>query len=252
MDERVRAFVAELIGVFALVFVGAATACAVGLPDKASNVGMIAVALAEGSVFAVALTITRNVSGGFLNPAITLALWVFRRIDGTRALSLIGAQVLGAVLAGALVRLISGDNVGWLDSARLGTPHLGTTVFGSPPYSLSTLLSGIGVEFVLTFLLTFAIFGTMIDPRTLRLGGLGGLGAGLTLCALILAGFRVTGAAANPARWLGPAVWEYTAPTLKSVAFADHPVYWMGPILGAMAAAGLYIKVILPEEKQEE
>jgi glycerol uptake facilitator-like aquaporin len=69
--------------------------------------------------------------------------------------------------------------------------------------------------------------------------------------AIVLVGFHITGGAANPAYWFGTVVWEYTVVPLKETAFADHPVYWMGPILGALLAGGLYLKLILPEEKDE-
>src|SRR5260370_19458492 len=95
-----------------------------------------------------------------------------------------------------------------------------------------------------TLLFTFAIFGTIIDRRAPRLGG---LAAGLAQAGIVLIGFNITGGAANPARWFGPAVWEYTVVSLKENTFADHPVYWMGPILGALLAGAAYIKWILPE-----
>jgi glycerol uptake facilitator-like aquaporin len=250
MDNRVRACVAEFIGTFALVFLGAGTACIVQLPSLKDNptFGLIAVALAEGCALAVALTVTLNVSGGFLNPAVTLMLWVFKRMDGTKALVLIAAQITGALLAGAVLRVIGGDNVTWLTASHLGTPHLNPEIFGSPRYSLPVLAGGIAIEGLFTFLYTFAVFGTILDRRAPRLGG---LGAGLAQAAIVLVGFRITGGAANPVRWLGPVVWVYTVVPLAETAFADHPVYWMGPILGALLAGGLYLKFILPEEKDE-
>jgi glycerol uptake facilitator-like aquaporin len=250
MDNRVRACVAELVGTFAFVLFAAGTACIVHLPALSGNptFGLIAVALAQGCALAVALTVTLNVSGGFLNPAVTLMLWVFKRMDGIKTAGLIAAQIIGALLAGAILRLIGGDNVTWMAASRLGTPHLNPEIFHAPPYSLWVLAGGIGIEMVFAFLYTFAIFGTILDRRAPRLGG---LGAGLAQAAIVLFGFHITGGAANPALWLGTVVWEYTVVALKETAFADHPVFWMGPILGALLAGGLYIKLILPEEKEE-
>jgi MIP family channel proteins len=249
MDPRVRACVAELVGTFALIFFGAGTACVVQMPVLGWNptLGLITIALAEGCALAVALTVTANVSGGFLNPAVTLMLWVFKRMEGVQALGLVASQVIGAVLAGVILRLISNDNIDWLRLSHLGTPHLNPDVFGPPRYSLFVLAGAIGIEMVFTFLLTFAVFGTMLDRRAPRLGG---LVVGLAQAAIVLIGFRLTGGAANPARWFGPVVWEYTVVPLKETAFADHPVYWMGPILGALLAGALYVKLILPEEKE--
>jgi glycerol uptake facilitator-like aquaporin len=250
MDNRVRACVAEFIGVFAVVFFRAGTACVVQLPSLKDHptFGLIAVALAEGFALAVALTVTLSVSGGFLNPAVTLMLWVFKRVDGMKALGLVAAQITGAVLAGAVLRLIGGDDVTWMKASQLGTPHLNPEIFGVPHYSLPVLAGGIAIEGLFAFLYTFAIFGTILDRRAPRLGG---LGAGLAQAAIVLAGFHITGGAANPVVWLGPVVWAYTVAPLADTAFADHPVYWMGPILGALLAGGLYIKFILPEEKDE-
>src|SRR5262249_45380815 len=69
------------------------------------------------------------------------------------------------------------------------------------------------------------------------------LGPGLTLTALILMGFPLTGAAVNPARWLGPVLWELT---VQREAFRDHLVYWAGPIFGALAAGAFYEYLLWP------
>ena len=210
MDSKYRSYLAELIGTFAVVFIGAGTICAVKqlaeLPGQLQPY-YVSIALAEGFILAAALTATVPVSGGYLDPAITLTLWVFRRLEGSRVLWLIGGQLLGSVLAGLVVRLVFADDV--LLPAQNGAPHLNLAAFAGAGRSLGMLcvLSGIGIELILTFLLTFAIFGTMIDPRAPRLGG---LSVGLTLTALVLMGYPLTGASMNPARWFGPTLWELT------------------------------------------
>ncbi len=250
MDNRVRAWLAELIGTFALVFFGAGTVCAVRMPWLTCQpyTDVIAVALASSRALAVALTFTLNVSGGYLNPAVTLTLWVFKRIDGVTASGLVGAQLLGAAVAGGVLRMICGGNEEWLRLSRLGTPHLSSEVFGDH-VSFFVLLGGIGIELVMGFLYTFAIFGTIIDRRAPRLGG---LGAGLMQAVIVLTGFYLTGGSANPARWFGTVIWEYTSVTLRDRAFTDHPVYWMGPIVGALCASAIYVKVILPDSESAE
>jgi len=101
-----------------------------------------------------------------------------------------------------------------------------------------------GVEILLTFLLTFVIFGTMIDPRTPRVGG---MFVGLTLIALSFVGFRLTGAALNPARSFGLFVWELT--TSRPLDWRVHLlVYWIAPIVGALLAGLVYTYLILPAE----
>src|SRR5262245_40681359 len=176
MDKSPRAYLVELIGTFAVVFLGAGIVCTSKLAQESGvyQPYLLGIALAQGFVLAFALSATAHVSGGYLNPAVTLTLWVFKRLEGVRTVGLIGAQLLGALLAGLVLRIIYSEQV--LLEARLGTPHLFLRAFGGVEGvqpALPMLASGIGIEFVLTFLLTFAIFGTMIDPRAPRLGGLG-------------------------------------------------------------------------------
>ena len=247
IDKQLRPYIAELIGAFALVFVGAGSVCASQLTFGANPPPhhVVGIALAEGFILAVMLSATMNVSGGYLNPAVALVLWVFKRLDGGRAFWLIVAQFLGAVLAGGCVRLIFSDSV--YQPARGGTPHLNLEAFHHAAVpDLQILFSGIGIELALTFLLTFAIFGTILDPRAPRIAG---LGVGLAMVAIVLMGFALTGAAANPARWLGAMVWELT---VDSSAYRDHAVYWIGPVLGALLAGGLYTALILPPAEEEK
>jgi MIP family channel proteins len=242
MDKNLRQYMAEMVGTFALVYVAAGTVCSSYLKIPAT-LDVVGIALAQGLILAVMLTATMQVSGGFLNPAVTLTLWVFKRLEGSKAIGLAGAQLLGAVLAGLCVRQTFSPNV--LNAAHLGTPHLNVLVFSpQPDWQLTTgaILTGIGVELILTFILTFAIFGAVLDPRAPRLGG---LGPGLALAAGTLMAFGITGAAANPARWFGPVVWEMTLSTTRAP-LGDHLVYWIGPIAGALLAGVVYSVFILP------
>src|SRR5262245_33811474 len=160
MDKSFRPYIAELIGTFAVVILSAGAVCAAYLPLNVP-VNETAIALAEGLAVAVALSCTINVSGGYLNPAVTIALWALRRLDNREAPLLLAAQFLGAALAGVCLRVIFHESV--LVAAHFGTPHLTEAFHQLTP---GTLLTGAGVELVLTFLLTFAIFGSVIDPRT--------------------------------------------------------------------------------------
>jgi glycerol uptake facilitator-like aquaporin len=114
-----------------------------------------------------------------------------------------------------------------------------------------TLLTGAGVELLLTFLLTFAIFGSVIDPRTPRLSGIGiGLTVGLMQAAVVLVGFRLTGASVNPARSFGTFIWEmsYRWTDIREQIF----VYWVGPIAGALLAGLIYTYAILPAPAEKK
>jgi aquaporin Z len=258
MDKNLRPLIAELLGTFGVVFVATAAVCVEGAARKGGQAtgGLVGIALAYGLAYAVGLAATVHISGGFLNPAIPLMLWVLKRMDGAKAGGLIFVQFLGAAIAGGLVRLVFPEDV--LIRARLGTPHLNLAAFdqiGIPPGAW-TWLSGIGMEMGLTFILTFIVFATMLDPRAPRVLGkwgnwLAGLWAGLAVIGCTLAGFGLTGAAVNPARWFGPLVWEYTVQALKDQQPGqDHLVYWVGAFLGALLAGGAYQALILPPEEE--
>lgn len=272
MDKNLRAYMAELIGTLVVVFVSAGVVCVNQLaavawaqPDQPGEVlvqaqpGLTGIALATGLIYAAALAITLPLSGGYLNPAVTLMLWVFKRLDFGKMVCLMGVQVLGAVLAGGLLRAIFSFREDVLTATFLGTPHLNVGAFdlARGAITLGPLFKGIAIELFLTFCVVFAIFGTTLDPRASRWAGgwtsrLAGLWIGLVLTAVTLVGFPLTGAAINPARWLGTAVWELSVPPLRTqLPFADHAVFWIGPILGAIVAGSLYTAWILPPEEEQ-
>lgn len=257
MDKNLRTYLAELCGTFALVFVSASVVCADVLARMSDlpRPGLIGIALAQGLILAAALAMTLPHNGGYLNPAITIVLWVNNRLHGGKAIGLIFCQLLGAAAAGGLVRLGYTELV--LDPARLGTPHLNLATLGYPadatPPFLATL-GGVAMEMALTFVLTLIIFATIIDPRAQKSLGpttrrMIAFWVGLAMVGLVLAGFNLTGAAVNPARWFGTVVWEKTVPSLMRNPYADHVVYWMGPILGGLLAGQLYTWLILPTDQ---
>jgi aquaporin Z len=257
-DKALRAAIAELVGTFALVFVSAGIVLVTGLDAVANGLGawrLTAIALACGCVYAGALALTLPLSGGYLNPAVTVMLWVFRRIDGFRACLLIALQVLGAFVAGLVLAFVSPARDDVLAATRLGTPHLNLEALGAAGITMGPLLKGIGIECVLSFILVFILFGLAFDPRMTRGPGgnplrLTALWLGLVLTAVTFVGFRLTGAAVNPARWLGPALAELTVASLRHDAFQDHAVYWIGPIGGALLAGWLYTALVLPSDEE--
>jgi glycerol uptake facilitator-like aquaporin len=246
MDTKLRMCLAELIGTFILVLVGAGTVCASGLTSPPLSV--TALALAEGFTYAVILTVTLHVSNGCLNPAITVMLWVFKRLDNARAGLLVLMQLLGATLAGLVLRLMFATSV--LAEMHAGAPFLKAFNPESGPIEVRQLVSGTAFELFLACLVTLAAFATLFDRRAPRLGG---LLVGLAQTAVVLFGYRFTGGAANPARWFGPALWEATVPgTVPPSWLAETVTYFGGPILGALLAAALYVNLILPPEKGTE
>ena len=222
--EAWRALVAEVVGTFLFLFVavGSILASAGVISGGGSAPDLVAVALAHGFSLGVLASALGAISGAHFNPAVTLGVWLVGRITTVRALWYVWAQAVGALGAGVALFLVFGEPG---RTAGLGTPSLGAGV---------TPLVGIGVEAVLTMVLLFAVFGTTIDPRGPKLGG---FAVGLAVGADILIGGPLTGAAMNPARWLGPAV--------VAGNFSDWYVWWIGPFVGAAVAALIY-RFLLP------
>jgi aquaporin TIP len=166
-----------------------------------------------------------TISGGHLNPAVTIGLLATRRIEPLTALGYIIAQLAAACAAAALVKLL-------LPAAAVRGSLLGVPVIASSV----TLGQAIGIEMVLTFFLMSAVFGTAVSPDAPRVAG---FGIGLVLLFDILVGGPLTGAAMNPARAFGPAV--------ISGQWLGHVVYWVGPVLGAVLASLLWQYALLPK-----
>jgi MIP family channel proteins len=257
MDEKnLRAYLAEMIGTFAFVFISAGSQYVARLGgwqpgDVWWQPGLVWVALASGLMYAAVLAVTVPVSGGYLNPAVTIMLWVFRRLDETQAIFLVLAQVLGAAIAGAALWLVLPADEPARMASHLGAPYLNLEYFGAAGSSSTGIwMKGVALELILTFILVIVIFGTQLDPRASRWSGnwanrLACLWIGLALVGCTIFGFPFTGAALNPARWLGPALWDLTQ---HADAFQYHAPYWLGPIAGTLLAGWLYTALVLPPE----
>lgn len=222
MENLPQKLVVEALGVFALCFMG------IGSIILTQGQDIIVIAFAHGLAIGLMVLAAGHISGGHFNPAVTIGFLVSRRIEVTEAAAYIVAQLIGGVLgAGALT-------LTYLDLDRnavdLGLPKVGTSITLDPAESLS---SGnvLFMEAVLTFFLMFVIFGTAVDRRS---GGraIAGLAIGLSITMGVLAGGVVSGAAMNPARFIGPAVIQQE--------FADFWIWIVGPIVGAVIAAILY------------
>ena len=215
---------AELLGTFVFVIVGAGSAVGTaGLVSPASGTGILVAALANGLGLAVAVSATLGISGGVLNPAVAVSLWVGKKLPSKELVPYIAAELVGATLAAAAL-------VASFPSA------MGNAVaWGSP--TLSGVLNqwqGMTIEALLTFVLVFAVYGTAVDSRAPRIGG---LGIGLAVLADVLVSGNLTGAAMNPARAYGP-----------MIAGGFFPGYWyiylIGPMVGG-ALAGLAYKYLV-------
>jgi len=224
VDDTWKAAVAEFVSTFALIFVGAGAVIAVGL-----GLDLTGVALAHGLVLAIMISITAHISGGLINPAVTIGLWVAGKIPSQRALILMGAQLLGAVAGAFLLKYLVPQAL--YDSGGGGTPALAEGIAAG---------KGIVIEAVTTFFLVFAVFGTAVDPRG-PWSKTAGLTIGLVIAFDIMAFGPYTGAAMNPARWFGPA--------LASGSWANWYVWIIGPIAGGIIGAVVYASVFLRDRE---
>ena len=220
MDSNGKAAVAEFVSTFTLIFVGAGAVIATNL-----GLDLTGVALAHGLVLAIMVSITAHISGGFVNPAVTIGLWVAGKIDSPRAVILVGAQLLGAVAGAFLLRYLVPAEL--FDAGAGGVPAL------ADGFAVG---KGIVLEALMTFFLVFAVFGTAVDDRG-PFSKTAGLTIGLVIAFDIMAFAPYTGAAMNPARWFGPA--------LAAGAWDNWYLWIVGPIAGGIIAAVLYQSVFL-------
>jgi len=236
-----RSYACELIGTFALTFIGAG---AILVTTWTGMPGLLIVAVAHGVVLSIAVSGTMNISGGHINPAVTLAMLATRRIKPGPAVGYIVSQVAGATIAGLLLVLIFNglpvEGGVMTGKAAVSACMLGTPNFAEAVGSRTAVL----VEILLTFLLMFAIMSTAVDKRAPNVGG---FGIGLTVMVDILMGGPITGAAMNPARTIGTLIGGGQA---TSSLWSQHWVYWVGPVFGALLAAVIYDTLILDRSKQ--
>ncbi len=221
MEQVRKAVVAEFIGTFALIFFGAGSV--VLFAD--GRLDLVGVALAHGLVIAIMVSQMAHLSGGVFNPAIQLALWVTGKMSTSRSVAYVGAQLLGGIV-GALALKALVPAQAW-DAAAGGAPAVATGI---------TAGKAVLLEAVATFFLVWAVFSTLIDDRG-PFAKTAGFTIGLTISFAILAIGPWTGAALNPARWLGPA--------LVSGSWANWGVWIVGPLAGGVIAAELYTAVFL-------
>lgn len=221
-----RALTAEFTGTLLYVFVACGAAAAVAKEGGAESIGgagpagSVQIALAFGLTYAVITHCFAHISGAHINPVVTLALLVTRKIKMARAVCYVGAQILGAVVGAAILDSVTGEE----DMASLGALRVSSSLKSGEAF---------GLEFMLTFMLVVVIFAT-IDPERLVAGSVnsGPLHIGLAVTAAHLFGLPFTGAGLNPARAFGPA--------LVADVWDDHWCYWLGPITGGTFAGLLY------------
>jgi aquaporin Z len=225
MPQQLRPLAAEFVGTMLFLFLGAGSVVAfIANGPTTGSIGPLGVALAHGVGMAIIVSMTMSISGGHMNPAVTVGLWIANKFDGRMVGPYIATQLLAAIAGAALVKVLFPHIA--VTTAAVGTPRLASDV---------TFMQGVWIEAVLTFFLVSAVFGTAVSSEAPKVGG---FGIGLAIFVDILVGGSLTGAVMNPARAFGPAViagqWD------------AHAVYWIGPLIGAGVAGALWKVVLLP------
>lgn len=215
-----RKYFAELVGTMVLTLLGCGTAVSLHCGhDTASVVGT---AVAFGlAVVAMAYTIG-GVSGCHINPAITLGCALTKRISGKNAVMYIIFQIIGAIIGAAILFAFTHT-----DEALAGGTTTGANSCGN-----HGVLVGFIVETVLTAIFVLVVLGTTDAKK--GAGAFAGLAIGLSLILIHLVGIHYTGTSVNPARSIGPALFE------GGQALIDLWVFIVAPFLGAAIAAGIW------------
>ncbi|KAF4070842.1 hypothetical protein AMELA_G00278170 [Ameiurus melas] len=216
-------FLAMLI--FVLLSLGSTVNWAATTKDSTHPPDLVLISLCFGLSIATLVQCFSQISGAHINPAVTVAMVVTRKLSLAKGIFYLGAQCLGAIVGAAILYGVTPPAV---------RGNLGVT-------SVSAHISAghaLVVELFITFELVFTIFATC-DPKRTDLKGSAALAIGLSVCIGHLFAIPYTGASMNPARSFGPAVimghWE------------NHWVYWLGPLMGGVLAAALYEYLFCPD-----
>jgi MIP family channel proteins len=224
--------VAEFVGTFTLIFIGAGSICADQYLRQTSggSVGLLGIAVAHGLALGIMITAVGHISGGHLNPAVTIGFWVTKRLGTVQSLFYWFAQLLGGSAAAYLLAAILPDSAWRAQALSQITPDLGGDF---------TRMQGMALEAVMTFFLVFVVFATAVDAKG-AFNKIAGFAIGLTIAMDILFGGPFTGASMNPARTFGPA--------LATRHWNNHGVYWVGPLFGGIIAAVIYDRLFLRDQ----
>jgi aquaporin Z len=217
-----KKYVAELIGTLFLVLIGCGSAVIAG-----QQVGFLGIASAFGLTVLVMVYTIGPISGCHINPAITIAMLVAKKINGRDAVGYIISQCIGAILGAAILLAIASGRTDYSIAAN-GLGQNGYGIHSPHQFALGACLIA---EVVLSFLFLIVIFGST-HPDAPK--GFAGIAIGLTLVLIHIVGIPITGTSVNPARSLGPAL------LVGGEALGQLWLFILAPIIGGIIAALLW------------
>ncbi|WNY27832.1 Aquaporin Z 2 [Methanimicrococcus stummii] len=220
--NSVKKYLAEAIGTMVLVLFGCGSAAVAG-----SVLGTFGIAMAFGlSIVAMAYVIG-NISGCHVNPAVSIAMLIDKRLSPKDFIGYVAAQTVGAIIGISLLALI-------INSADLGgfaVTGLGQNGFDDASAVGLSMIGAIIVEIILTFVFVFTILGVTADEKK---SAVAGIVIGLTLVFVHIMGIPLTGTSVNPARSLAPALF------IGGLALQQVWVFIVAPLIGGSLAAVVY------------
>lgn len=214
ISNTAQRVLAEAVGTFCLVFAGAG---AVMVNTKSNGaLTLVGVGIVFGLIIMTMIYAIGHVSGAHINSAITIAFAVVRHLPARLAVYYVIAQLVGATLAGLLLRAIFGN-----------IASVGATLPSGSDWDALLL------EIVITFIVMFVVMAVATDTKAV--GGSAAIAIGGTIALGVILAGPISGGSMNPARSLGPAIaaWDWTA----------QWIYIVGPIVGAILGALVYVLI---------
>uniref|UniRef100_A0A336LPE3 CSON015249 protein n=1 Tax=Culicoides sonorensis TaxID=179676 RepID=A0A336LPE3_CULSO len=234
--DKISAFLAELIGTGLITFAGCMGCVAL---DKMNPPSHLQICLGFGLVVMFVIQIFGAVSGAHLNPAVTAAAFVYKIIDIKMSVIYVVGQCIGGFMGFGLLKLVT-------PSFAFERPEGHAGVCTTVPAAQINDFQAVVVEFMATAVLILVCCGVW-DPRNAKNSDSIPLRFGFTIAALALVAGPYTGCSMNPARSLGPAIWNQD--------FQGHWIYWVGPMLAGLLVTYVYKIVFyrdVPKEKPRQ
>jgi len=227
VSESIKKYLAEVVGTMILVFMGCGSAIALGCAPEG---GHLAVALAFGLAIVATAYVIGNISGCHINPAVSLAVLISKKMSVVDFIGYVISQIVGAIIGAALLFVLVGV---------IGLPDA-TGGLGSNGIGEIGIVGALFVEIILTFIFVFTILGVTSDESK---SGVAGIVIGLTLAFVHIVGIPLTGTSVNPARSIGPAL--FAGGEALSVVW----IFIVAPLVGA-ALAALVFMLLNPSKKK--